>query len=56
MRTLPAAFAATLLLAPPAYGANANFLTAQNYRAHTGPSSLVAADDLVDTSSGATSP
>jgi hypothetical protein len=37
MRSLPAAIAATLLLAAPAYGANPNFLTAQNYRAHTAP-------------------
>jgi hypothetical protein len=48
VRTLPAAIAATLLLAAPAYGANANFLTAQNYRAHTSPASLVAGGNLVD--------
>jgi hypothetical protein len=48
MRILPAAIAATLLLAAPAYGANANFLAAQNYRAHTGPASLVAGGNLVD--------
>ncbi len=48
MRTLPAAIAATLLLAAPAYGANANFLTAQNYRAHTGPAALVASNYLAD--------
>src|SRR5215210_8838723 len=48
MRTLPAAIAATLLLAAPAYGANANFLPAQNYRAHTGPASLLVGGDLVD--------
>jgi hypothetical protein len=48
MRTLPAAIAAALLLAAPAYGADANFLTAQNYRAHTGPASLVASNYLTD--------
>jgi hypothetical protein len=48
MRTLLAALTAALLLAAPAYGANANFLTAQNYRAHTGPASLVVGGNLVD--------
>jgi hypothetical protein len=48
MRTLPAVLAASLLLATPAYGANANFLTAQNYRAHTGPASLVASNYIAN--------
>ena len=48
MRTLPAALAATLLMAAPAYGANANFLSAQNYRAHTGPASLVTGSYIAD--------
>jgi hypothetical protein len=48
MRTLPGALAAALLLAAPAYGANANFLAAQNYRAHTGPASLVTGSYIAD--------
>ena len=48
MRTPLAAIAATLILAAPAHGA-ATFLPAENYRAHTGPASLLASSYMVDT-------
>src|SRR4051812_37915257 len=35
-------------LASPGHAANATFLTAQNYRAHTGPASLFAAPFVFD--------
>ncbi len=48
MRALLGALAATLLVAAPAHAANATFLTAENFRAHTGPTSLVTGNYFAD--------